>query len=632
MVPWDLPEWYLSVKPQLNGKYACLAAQMGDPDMIDENERSVTFNIDYEDDAEIEIDLQKYCGAGNFFAPQTVLENGRLSHKMKDADNVSRLGGVPAVFAAKYDTVIKKGCKKTFTQVMTVQTTYRYCAEENALESAYFDEQAYADMVAKSDAFYEDLFTKRTIKTENKLFDDFMNNFAPLQMYWVGSLDRGWPSSMRGTRDASQDFTGIVPLYPEWAKETIKQLFEHQRTDGWYPRQVSTISRTAPHDMRYFSDGGAFLLELVHEYMTFTRDSEFLNEKVWWLDSDEESTVLEHILRTAEFYLNPINIGEHGLCKAWYGDWWDVMDKIGTDGRGETVTVTAQNILNLKNLADMFKWLVGKGVLDEEYLKIADRYLAEREKFAEAMKKYAFNKLGYFNGYFNDNGKWLLSDNDPDGKDRLYLVANAWAIISGITDEKMNDSILDNIEKRNFKRLGYHTQDKAYLTKIDKAGRVGNGTHTGTSTYNHAQSFLVRACCAAGRPDMAYKATRYILPIEGEYAPVEYTGAPPFAIANCYNTSDAYLHRVQLQFLSGTVSYVLRNVYSYFLGITYGYDGLTIQPCLPKEFGDCTVTFEYLDKHFTVNYVKVKNKKISREPVFIPDGQMKKANVIKIEY
>ena len=86
-------------------------------------------------------------------------------------------------------------------------------------------------------------------------------------MYWVGSLDRGWPSSMRGSRDASQDFCGITPLAPEWTRKTMLELLEHQQTDGWFPRQVSTISRTAPHDMSYFCDGGAFFLELVHEYL-----------------------------------------------------------------------------------------------------------------------------------------------------------------------------------------------------------------------------------------------------------------------------------------------------------------------------------------------------------------------------
>lgn len=602
MVAWDLPEWYLSSKVRTNGKALSFCGQMSSPDMIKEHERSVTFNVDFDDDAEFILDLSCFSGSGSFFAPQVIIKDEPLPYKMKDADSVSSFVDFQAVWAAKYKCTVKAGQSKTFTQVLTVQESYSYSSEENQAESLYFDEKMYKAKVSETAKFYEDLFTRRTIKTDNAIYNDFINNFTPLQMYWVCSLDRGWPSSMRGTRDASQDFIGILPIYPEWAKSTIKELFGHQRTDGWFPRQVSTISRTAPHDMRYFSDGGAFLLELMHEYLTFTRDYAFLSEKSWWLDSDNADTVLEHILRTVNFYLDEKNIGEHGLCKVWYGDWWDPMDKIGMEGRGETVSVTAQMILNLKNLADMFKHLCKLNVLDVKYLLTAETLLNAREKFIKAMREHAYNKKGFFNGYFNDNGKWLLSDCDPDGAERVYLVSNAWGIISGVCDDKMKASVIENVERQNYSETGYYTSSKGFPVYIDKAGRKGNGNQPNPATYNHAQSFYVRACCVAGRPDLAYKATRHILPIEEYYHPVDQTFAPPYALANCYEANGAFKHRVTFQFLSGTVSYVLRTVYNFFFGITYGYDGLTLKPCIPAEFGDCESDFEYLGRKFHIKF------------------------------
>lgn len=165
--------------------------------------------------------------------------------------------------------------------------------------------------------------------------------------------------------------------------------------------------------------------------------TDILYEKVVWLDSDEKSTVLEHIVRCTQFYLEEKNIGEHGLCKVWYGDWWDPMDKIGMEGRGETVTVTAQMVLNLKNLAYMFEWLYSLGKVDKSYLKLAEKYEVFREKFIKSLRQHAYNSEGYFNGYFNDNGKWLLSEKDPDGEKRVYLVSNSWALISGSATEEM---------------------------------------------------------------------------------------------------------------------------------------------------------------------------------------------------
>ena len=645
MVAWDLPEWYLSTKTVLNGKALTFAGQMNCPEMIATNNRSVTVNFDYDENAEFELNMSEYTLSGNFFAPASVLKDLPMTHKMQEGKNGVKFGGRQAVYAAKYKVNIAAGESKTFTQVVTAQEDLSYNGEENAYEQCYFEEEAYFEYVKKTDKFYEELFSKRKIKTSNPLLDNFINTFTPLQMYWVCSLDRGWPSSMRGIRDASQDFIGMLHLDEAWTRTIIMEMFEHQRMDGWMPRQISTISREAPHDMRYYCDGGAFLLELIHEYMTFTRDDSLLSEKVYWLDSDEKNTVLEHILKTVDFYLDEKNIGEHGLCKVWYGDWWDPMDKIGTDGRGETVTVTAQTVLNLKNLADMFRWLVEKGVLEERYLQLAESYMQARKCFIENMHKHAYNSLGYFNGYFNDNGKWLLSDNDPDGEDRMYLVSNAWSIIGGVADEKMTKSVLENAEKRCYCGVAYNTQSKAYSVRVDKAGRVGNGTSPEGTSYNHAQSFLVRACCVANNAEMAYKVSRYIYPIEEAYAPTEKTVAPPYAIVNCYANSDK---RAGFQFLSGTVSYVLRTFYSFFFGITFEYDGLTVRSCMPKEFGDCSAEFTYLGKKFALRYTQNGQKEVrlngkpwtktkasqenEKKYPFIADSDMQEENSIEIYY
>ncbi len=647
MVAWDLPEWYLSTKIKRMDNMLTFHGQMTSPEQCKELNRSVTFNVDYDENAQIELSMAEFCNGGNFFFPQKVIDGENLSISMADADSQG-FGSKQSVYATRYKFTLEPGSQKTLTQVMTVQEDVSYNEKENLFEKTYFDETLYEKNVENTKKYYNDLFNKQKIKTKNPLYDSFINSFTPLQMMWVGSLDRGWPSSMRGIRDASQDFMGILPLDTQWTRETIIDMFLHQQKDGWMPRQISTVSREAPHDMRYYCDGGAFLLELIHEYMTFTRDTSILDEKVMWLDSDESSTVLEHIEQCTQFYLEKCNIGEHGLCKVWYGDWWDPMDKIGTDGIGESVTVTAQMILNLKNLSDMYRWLYKTKKADKRYIELADKYLDERDKFIENTIKYAYNKDGFFNGYFNDNRKWLLSDKDPDGEKRIYLVSNAWALIAGFATKEMQKSVIENIERESFGRVGYNTTSKGFPVYIDKAGRKGNGTAPGTASYNHAQSFWVRALCECGDAEKAYKATRYILPIEEEYAPVEKTMIPPYAITNMYSNSDRFLKRGGFQFLSGTVSYVLRTVYNFFFGITYTYDGLLLKPCIPSAFGDCQAEFTYLGKNFEIEYKKSQDGKqmvmfndenwdfkvddSGKMVAFFPDENLKDNNKIVVVY
>jgi cellobiose phosphorylase len=288
----------------------------------------------------------------------------------------------------------------------------------------------------------------------------------------------------------------------------------------------------------------------------------------------------------------------------------------------------------------MLDWLATKDAKYEQYLPLKDTYLAAREKFINAMQTHAYNKLGFFNGYFNDNGKWLLSDNDPDGRERLYLVSNSWAIIGGCCTEEMQKSVIKNVEERCSCRRGHATSSTPFYDYIDKAGRAGLGGQKTQGVYNHAQSFYIRACCEAGRPDLAYNASRYILPFEEEYAPVEFTFASPFTIANGYSNSDSSLHRVQLQYLSGTVSYVLRTVYEFFFGITYGYNGLTIKPCVPEAFGTCETEFTYLNNKFKMRFIPkngekkiiVNGKEYNELNVFIPDNEILTENDIVVYY
>lgn len=649
MKPWDLPEWYLASKVRLNGEKALsIHSQMTDPLRDPTVNRSVTFNLDYEAEAELDLYASNFAVSGSFYAPDALkTPDVPFTYKMKDVWDSASHSSFQQTFAARYRCTLKPNESKTYTQVFTIQNDRGYNAEEEKKEQIYFDEKRYNELVEERTAFFDEWFKKRSIKTENPLLDNFVNTFASLQMYWTGALDRGWPIRMRGTRDASQDFTGVTPLDPEWARSMLLHIVGHQRRDGWFPRAISMISREAENDMRNYCDGGAFFLEFVNEYLTFTRDTSVLFEKSWWLDSDEQSTVLDHIIQCVQFYIDEKNIGEHDLCKVWYGDWWDVMDEIGEEGIGETVTVTAQMIVNLSNMSKMIE--AYKDIIPEKYHSLPATYRKYRERFIAAMRKTAFNKEGFFQGYMNDKHVWLGADaeNDPEGKSKLYLVSNSWAVISGACTPEMSRSVLDKVEEMNLGPIGYYTLNPGYYTPVPYAGRVGlRGPNPGT--YNHAQCFLVRACCTVGDSEMAYKASRYIFPFEQEYAPVEMTYAPPYAIANGYSNSKLSLHRVQFQFLSGTVSYTLRIFYNFFFGINYRYDGLALRPCLPKAFGDCSVSFMYIGKKFTVHYKQGENKSVKfngkdwtktvydeeyqKDVIFMADNDMQDENVVEVVY
>ena len=77
---------------------------------------------------------------------------------------------------------------------------------------------------------------------------------------------------------------------------------------------------------------------------------------------------------------------------------------------------------------------------------------------------------------------------------------------------------------------------------------------------------------------------------------------------------------------------------------------MTIKPCIPKEFGNCEVNFEYLNKKFCVkfNYTQGKSKKVTfngkvwekvkkceqsgKKYPFFADGDMNLENELTVDY
>ena len=101
--------------------------------------------------------------------------------------------------------------------------------------------------------------------------------FLPLELDWVSALDRGWPTGMRGVRDASNDFQGFLAYDKALCRSVVANIFSKQRSDGWYPRQVP-FGDSDKFDLRHFVDSACFFTEFVYDYLAFTDDYSILDE------------------------------------------------------------------------------------------------------------------------------------------------------------------------------------------------------------------------------------------------------------------------------------------------------------------------------------------------------------------
>ncbi len=577
MAPWDKYEWYLDTSCR-KGERICFETKLLNANACGGKRRSAFLMADMAQLRAHEISLEKYVGRGDAMLPE------------QNYTNTQRLYAYPPVYALSYEWKLGPGEERELTQVLVLG--------DEALGNAFFDADLYRKEKEERKKTFEKLFQRNKIKTGDKEFDYYANYWIPLQMSWVASLDRGWPTGMRGARDSAQDYTALLYLDTAESRDIILTMLECQRSDGWFPRQYSAKGRYGRHDLREYVDGGAFFVEFVWKYLAHTADYGLLEEKVPWLDKEEKNSVLEHLVCAVEYYIKEENLGEHGLCKLREGDWLDSVNRAGLEGRGESVTVSEQMVMGLTYLADILR----KTGREED----APRYLAFSKQLKEAINENAWNGHGFYNGMYNDNGKWIFSDQDPDGQERIYGVSNYYAVISGVAEEEKYEDILkaaDQLKCDKGYRLFYPCLGE---TPMEKVGRVASGDTPpfmveNGNVYNHgSQGFLARALSVMGEGDRLFDVLKWIMPYDTKRHPTEKTFTPPYAIVNCYQQLPGFEHRGLMCFLTGSVAMAMRGVYEWLAGVQPCLDGLELSPCVPAAMTSLEVTFEYLGRAYAM--------------------------------
>jgi cellobiose phosphorylase len=463
---------------------------------------------------------------------------------------------------------------------------------------------------------YAELFALRGVRTPDAAFDRYVNEWVPLQLDWVTLLDRGWPTGMRGTRDAAQDATGMVALDPALARKRLIEIFTIERTDGWFLRQYSTAGPSGVHDRRPYVDSACWVWEFLWKYLCYTRDFGILDQRLRWLDDAKKTTLLDHVVRLFDYYLSAKNIGEHGLVKIREGDWNDGINAAGLEGRGETVMVTCQVVLGLEQSAEVLSFVGGHlrvppssecrqsgnvGATHASPLqRTAARFRVAAKRFRANLLKHALNRGGYFSGLFNDDGKWIFTPRDPDGRSRINGPANSFAVIAGIARGKTRDTVfdaLDSLKGPNGWRLLYPPLGDPPIPKL---GRIGQGdkfpglSENGT-VYNHgAQGFLGRACWTAGRGTMLHRVLVYMFSYDQKCHPVDVQKSPPYAVVNHWREAPGVEGTGGDTFLSGSISTALRNVYQGIVGFRPGLTDLVIDPVVPSAWKRVSAELPFL--------------------------------------
>ena len=586
MAPWDKPEWYTRTE-YLKDKNAFLTTKYSVAGKKEERRYLTIVSNDETNNRELSLE--------------------RLTALTKNFSVIpDKIGGVTedTLYAFKQcvstlATVnLKGGESYSFTQVFAVTDDEKKIVENIENSVKYFDSTVQKAEEEKLAEKHAELFSVRTVKTGDPDFDSFVNGFLPLEMYWVSSLDRGWPTGMRGVRDAANDFEGMLCYDKQMCKGVIENIFSKQRGDGWYPRQVPFGAGTK-FDLREFVDSACFFTEYVYDYLAYTGDYSILENKYGYYDCETQESGLTHLKKGMDYLLSDDALGVHGLVKMRGGDWLDCLSGAGKKGRGESVMVSCQLVMCLKYLVEILN-KVGQVNEVEKYEKAGYR-------LKNAINKAAFNGR-FYNAVYTDNDTWLFSEKDEDGEERVYVPTNAYAVISGVASGKENE-IFNEIAKLKTSD-GYKLFSKPLGGKfIDGIGKMGTGDFQpyfaeNGSVYNHgSQCFLIRALAKAGRYEEISDVLGYALPLYADKHSPEKTCSAPYAITNCYHLVPSFYGRSGFSFLTGSVAMIERAVYSWVFGLNFALDNIVITPCVPKEYANAEITTPFNGHNLTIKYV-----------------------------
>ena len=275
-----------------------------------------------------------------------------------------------------------------------------------------FAERALADTRAEWDS----LTSVLRVKTNQPEFDRLVNDWLPYQLLASRLWGRTGPaqrSGATGYRDQLQDVIPLIYLAPERARAQILLHAAHQFFEGdavkWWHRAPN--GGTGLADRTHASDPHLWLPYVTVRYVKGTGDLAVLDcvepfleappvpknqegQATVPLTSRDRDTLLGHCARAIDYTLQ--RFGAHGLPLMGTGDWDDGMDRVGAQGRGESVWMGFFLHGILLDIAPFFE---RKG--DE---KRASRYRDVAAKLREALEG-CWRGDRYIRAYADDGGE-----------------------------------------------------------------------------------------------------------------------------------------------------------------------------------------------------------------------------------
>ena len=459
------------------------------------------------------------------------------------------------------------------------------------------------------------------VETPDKAFDAMVNHWLPYQSLACRIRARSafyQASGAYGFRDQLQDTLALLLHDPQLAHAQILNAARRQFPEGdvqhwWLPRTDAGVRTTISDDVVWLGYATA-------HYISVTGDQSILQESVPFIEgkqlqpgehdafftpevSKQTATLYEHCARALDLAI--ARTGQSGLPLILGGDWNDGMNRVGAEGRGESVWLGWFLLSTLENFAPI--------AAQQKDGKRAQSWQKHAKSLKRALENAAWDGEWYRRGTYDDGSPLGSRESDEC---QINSIAQSWSVLSGHGDPARSETAMQSAMKRlvddELKIVKLFTPPFA---KTDKEpGYIKSyppGVRENGGQYTHAATWFVIALAETGRADDAWRCFQMLNPVNHslDAAAAEHYRVEPYVVAADIYSGGRKGGRGGWTWYTGSAGWLYRAAVEGILGIRKEGDRLRINPRIPSHWDGFAATINIAGATYNIKVKKAENAK-----------------------
>ena len=561
-------------------------------------------------------DRESFIGLYNGFDAPDAVVNGKSKNSVAD--------GWSPIASHSIDVELKPGEQKDFVFILGYVENEQ---DEKWESKGVINKKKAIEMIDKFktskdvdksleelNKYWDDLLSKYNLESHDDKLNRMVNiwnqyqcmvtfNMSRSASYFESGIGRGM-----GFRDSNQDLLGFVHQIPERARERLLDLAATQLEDGGAYHQYQPLTKKGNNEIGgNFNDDPLWLIMAVAAYIKETGDYSILDEMVPF-DNDESKadTMFEHLKRA--FYHVVNNLGPHGLPLIGRADWNDCLNlncfSTEPDESFQTTTSKDGKVAESVMIAGMFVFVGDDFIRLCKHKGLEDEAEAARghiENMKKAIMEHGYDGEWFLRAY-DDFGRKVGSKENEEGK--IFIESQGFCVMAGLgLEDGKAIKALDSVKKYLDTPYGLVLQNPAYTKYYLEYGEISTyppGYKENAGIFCHNNAWIICAETVVGRGDRAFEYYSKIAPAYTEEFS-EIHRLEPYVYAQMIAGKDSKRHgEAKNSWLTGTAAWNFVAISQWILGIKPGFDGLVIDPCIPKDWDEYKVTRWYRGSTYVI--------------------------------